>query len=306
MSLQADGHDIGQLLTYALRLKARPGADGDYAALIARYIDETAFRTAFDAVLNGMHLRVLHAGDLGLVLTARRESPFAYRLAGEPATWTKDKARMLRGIAHLGIAAYTYPHPDDLHDPSVRYVDVLACEDFIRRSCAQLRVRADEVANGAPDVSDRIVDLALAAGVDAAWAEWDQMPAADVASKGRGSGRISSRSAAYWVLRALRDLVDHGLARPVGKENDGRFQILERYRHQVGAAAALEGYQALAALNRADEDRTDAANPGPVTPLPGNPPVWSAAPTTAAGAATDPAADETDDLDDEADIEESA
>lgn len=276
MSLTADARDLGILVHYALRPKNRPGADGDYARLVGRYLDETAFRTTLDALLDGMHLRVLHAGDLGLVLTARRESAFAYRLSTESASWTKDRARVLRGLAHLGIAAYAYPHPDDLHDPSVRYVDILPCEDFIRRSCGQLRERAEAIANGAGEVSDGIVDLALAAGVDAAWAEWDAMPAADVALSGRGSGRISSKSAAYWVLRAMRDLVDHGLARQVGKDTDGRFQLLERYRHQVGSAAASEGYQALAALNRADTTAPDPRDPTGAHPLPGLPPKWAA------------------------------
>jgi hypothetical protein len=212
---------------------------------------------------------------------------FAYRISDEPATWTKDKAKVLRGIAHLGIAAYAYPHPDDLHDPAVRYVDVLPVEAFIRRSCAELRARADAVANGGDAASDKVVDLALAAGVDAAWSEWDRMPPAEVAKSGRGSGRISSRSAAYWVMRALRDLVDHGLARPVGKDTDGRFQLLERYRHQVGAVGAEAGYRALATLRQADPDPVDPRDPQARFPLPGRPPEW-------ASDAAPPAADAAD------------
>lgn len=285
MNLTSDARDIGELLAYALRPKTRPGAEGDYARLVARYLDETSFRAAFDALLDGMHLRVLHAGDLGLVLNTRRESLFAYRLSAEPATWSKDRARVLRGLAHLGIAAYAYPHPDDLHDPAVRYVDVLPCEDFIRRSTVQLRERAEAIAQRGPEAEDRVVDLALAAGVDTAWAEWDAMPAADVAGKGRGSGRISSKSAAYWVLRALRDLVDHGLARQVGKDIDGKFQLLDRYRHQVAAAAATEGYQALVALARVDDQLPDPRDPQVRAAMPGWPPQF-ADPTRAAASPT--------------------
>lgn len=291
MTLRSDAHDLGQLLSFALRPKARPGADGTYTTLVSRYLNDANFRDAFDGLTDGLDLRVLHAGDLGVILSARRESVFAYRLSGEPVTWSKDRARVLRGLAHLGIAAYAYPHPDDLHDPSVRYVDALPCEDFIRRACAQLRARADEVARGGDtgdQSQDRIVDLALAAGLDTAWSEWDQMPAADVGTRGRGSGRISSKSAVYWVLRACRELVDHGLARPVGKDTDGRFQLLERYRHQVGAYAAIEGYEALAALARVDEALPDRHDPDGAQPLPGRPPQW-------ADQGTDPgtAADET-------------
>lgn len=282
MSMRTDAHDIGQLLGYALRPKARPGAEGDYARLMGRYLDEVAFREAVDAVLDGLHMRVLHAGDLGLVVTTRRESVFAYRLSAESATWSKDKARVLRGLAHLGIAAYAYPHPDDLHDPSVRYVEVLPCEEFIRRCCTQLRTRADEVATGRAD--DRIVDLALAAGLDTGWVEWEQLPAVEIGTRGRGAGRITTKSAAYWVLRACKDLVDHGLARPVGKETEGRSQLLERYRHQVGASAAQEGYQVLSTFARIDGDIPDPHDPTSTRPMPGRPPQFADDTNTGNGA----------------------
>jgi hypothetical protein len=273
MSLRTDGRDLGQLLGYALRPKTRPGSEGDYARLMGRYIDEVAFREAFDGVLDGLHMRVLHAGDLGLVVTTRRESVFAYRLSAESTTWSKDRAKVLRGLAHLGIAAYAYPHPDDLHDLSVRYVDVIPCEDFIRRCCIQLRTRADEVAAGGAE--DRVIDLALAAGLDTGWAEWEQLPSIEVGTRGRGTGRITTKSASYWVLRACKDLVDHGLARPVGKETDGRFQLLERYRHQVSASAALEGYQVLTTLARVDDVLPDPHDPAGAHSMPGRPPKFA-------------------------------
>ncbi|MGL5826477.1 MAG: hypothetical protein ACRCZD_06815 [Phycicoccus sp.] len=273
MTLRADGRDLGQLLGYALKPKTRPGAEGDYARLMGRYLDEVVFREAFDALLDGLYMRVLHAGDLGLVITTRQESVFAYRLSAEPATWNKERAKVLRGLAHLGIAAYAYPHPDDLHDPSVRYVEVVPCEDFIRRCCVQLRARADAVAQGG--VEDHVVDLALAAGLDTGWVEWEQLPPYEVGTRGRGTGRITTKSAAYWVLRAAKDLVDHGLARPVGKESDGRYQLLERYRHQIGFSAALEGYQVLTALARVDSDLPDPHDPEPRNPMPGRPPQFA-------------------------------
>jgi len=272
VSLGNDACDIGQLLSYALRPKMRPGLEGEYGRLLRRYQDEMGFRDAFNDVLDGMHLRVLHAGDLGLVLTARRESVFAYRLAGEQGTGNKTQ-NALRGLAHLGIAAYAYPHPDDLLDTTVRYVDVMAVEEFIRRACTQLKARADEVAQGG-ETTDRVVDLALAAGLDTVWSEWDQMPAIDIGRRGRGSGRISTKSTTYWVVRACKDLVDHGLARAVGKDTDGRFQLLERFRHHVATDAGLEGYRVLTTLARADSDLPDPQGTTTVRPLPGRPPTW--------------------------------
>lgn len=273
MSLVSDAHDIGQLLSYALRPKMRPGIEGEYGRLTRRYQDEMTFRDAFNDVLDGLHLRVLHAGDLGIVLTARRESVFAYRLAAEQGTGNKTQ-NALRGLAHIGIAAYAYPHPDDLTDTTVRYVDVMAVEEFIRRACTQLRSRAEEVAQGG-EAADRVVDLALAAGLDTVWSEWDQMSAADIGTRGRGSGRLSTKSTTYWVLRACKDLVDHGLARVTGKDTDGRFQLLERFRHHVATDAGLEGYQVLATLARADSELPDPHDDTTtVRPLPARPPAW--------------------------------
>jgi hypothetical protein len=287
VSVRTDARDIGQLLSYALRPKVRPGIEGEYGRLLRRYQDEMSFRDAFDDVLDGLQLRVLHAGDLGIVLTAQRESVFAYRLAGEPGTGDK-RQNALRGLAHVGIAAYAYPHPDDLSDTTVRYVDVVTVEEFIRRACIQLRARADEVAQGG-EMADRVVDLALAAGLDTVWSEWDQMSAVDIGTRGRGSGRISSKSTTYWVLRACKDLVDHGLARGVGKDVDGRYQLLERFRHHVAADAGLEAYQVLTTLARADSALPDARDTGTVMPLPGRPPSWveSTAATTDEGSASE-------------------
>lgn len=272
MSLENDGRDVGELLSYALRPRMRPGGEGDYGRLLRRYQDEMSFRSAFDDVADGLGLQVLHAGDLGVVLTARRESVFAYRLTNDPGTGSSTE-NALRGLAHIGIAAYVYPHPDDLLDPTIRYVNAVEVEAFIRRSCAELKARAERVAQGG-EAADRAADLALAAGLDTVWSEWDQMSPGDLSSRGRGAGRPSKKSAIHWVLRACKDLVEHGLARPVGKELDAQFQLLERFRHHVARDASLEGYQALAVLARVDDLRTDPHDDSVQATLLGRPPRW--------------------------------
>lgn len=280
-NLRADGRDLGQLLGYGLQPTTRPGAASDYARLIRRYQDDSSFREAFDAVSDGLNLRVLAATELGMVLSARRESVFAYKLSSESTTWTKEPARVLRGLAHLGIAAYVYPHPDDLHDSAIRYVDVLPCEDFIRRACAQLRTRADAVASGSGD--DHIVDLGLAVGLDAGWVEWQKLMPVKVGTRGRSAGRIMAHTGAYWVQRACKDLADHGMARQVGRDVDGRFQLLERFRVQVGASASLEGYQVLTELARTDSHLPDPHTLEGLQPLPGLPPEFADDPSDAGG-----------------------
>lgn len=274
MSQISDAHDMGRLLAFALRPKNRPGAGGEYGALVTRYRDDVTFRSAFDALVDGMDIPVGHASDLGLYLNPRRESVFAYRVSDESATWNNEQARALRGIAHLGVAAYAYPHPDDLHDPSIKYVDVMHLVAFLRRAVDELRSRADAVAEGGGEVDD-IVQLALTAGVDTAWSHWEKLPDVEIGSTGRGARRISRSCTTFWVLRALKELTDWGLAKQVGKDSDGRFQLLERFRIQVGQYAVEEGYRALAALRRVDPQTPDARAPGDPIPLPGDAPRWA-------------------------------
>ena len=161
----------------------------------------------------------------------------------------------------------------------------MAVEEFIRRACTQLKARADEIAQGG-ETSDRVVDLALAAGLGTVWSEWDQMQPVDIGARGRGTGRISTKCTTYWVLRACRDLVDHGLARAAGKDTDGRFQLLERFRHHVATDAGLEGYQALATLARTDSELPDPHDTATTRSPPGRPPGWVETESAAAGDAS--------------------
>jgi hypothetical protein len=289
MTLTANGlRDVGRLVQYALRPRTRVGTDSEYGDLVKRYTDDAEFRTAVDCVTDGLDLTVLHAGGLGLVLNSRRESVFAYRISDETGTWTKDQAKLLRGLAHLGIAAYAFPHPDDLRDPTVRYVDVLAVDEFIHRCCTELSERATRAdregeyeaadgahRHGAGHSGDAVVDLARSIGLEAAWTQWSRMHSAQVGRTGRGAGRIASASSTYWVLRALKELSEQGMARQAGRDSDGRYQILDRFRHHVGAAAGQEGYRALAALRQGEATAQDARVPGALRPLPGRLPAWA-------------------------------
>lgn len=274
MGLTSDARDIGRLLSYALRPRVRPGAGGDYGALVARYRDEVEFRDAVDALLDGMDVTVSHAGDLGLYLTPRRESIFAYRISSESTTWTNDRARALRGIAHLGIAAWVYPRPEDLEDPAIRYIDVMRVVPFLRHAVAGLRERAETIGTPGSTIAT-VAELEEAAGLHTAWSHWEPLPDKEVSTTGRGSGRVSSNSTTYWVLRAARELVDFGLAKPIGKDGEGRFQVLERFRIQVGRHAMDEGYRALAALRRSASTTPDPRDPGPPITLPGGVPAWA-------------------------------
>jgi hypothetical protein len=276
--------EAGQLVQFALRPRMRVGADSEYGRLVRTFTDNTSFRELVTGILDGMDLLVVSASELGLILTSRRESVFAYRYSDESSNWTKDNVRLLRGLAHIGIAAWAFPHPDDLRDSAVRFVDVRDVDEFLHRCCATLSERADAIArqqelNSDADgvAGDGLVDLALAAGLGAAWPEWQRMPPGVVGTTGRGASRIAKSSSTYWVLRAFSELEHAGMVRRQGSDVDGRYQVLERFRVQVGRSASEEAYRVLSALRQSDlaVADSDPRTPGPVRPLPGRPPQWA-------------------------------
>ena len=77
----SDGRDAGRLVAFALQPKVRPAREPEYEALLRQYRLRGDFRALVDAVAEGMGLRVLHAGDLGMVLAVEGDGPFALRLS---------------------------------------------------------------------------------------------------------------------------------------------------------------------------------------------------------------------------------
>ena len=232
---QNDHTDIGTLLAYALQPTQRPGRSQEYRRVLARYRTESDFRIATDAVLHGLHARVLSDGDFGLVLGVSPESPFAFRVSDMPNAATRT-GRLMAGLVLVGVAAYAYPTPADLEDERIRRVPDVEFEQWMRSACEQMQVRD---AAGEPVPDD---------GLDEAWRAYHEMPSTLVGDKGRASGRLSPKCTLYWVRNVLGWLVEQGMARADG--TGGTWMLTERFRIQVKDMASEPAYTFLADLAR--------------------------------------------------------
>ncbi|MFV2022799.1 hypothetical protein [Micromonospora sp. LOL_023] len=177
---QNDHTDIGTLIAYALQPTQRPGRSHEYRRVLGRYRAESDFRIAADAVLHGLHARVLSDGDFGLVLGVSPESPFAYRVGDMPHAGTRI-GRLMAGLVLVGVAAYAYPTPADLEEERIRRVADVEFEQWMRAMCERLQ---EHDAAGEPVPDD---------GLDEAWRAYHEMPSTLVGDKGRGSGRLSPK-----------------------------------------------------------------------------------------------------------------
>jgi hypothetical protein len=214
---QNDHTDIGTLLAYALQPTQRPGRSQEYRRVLARYRTESDFRIATDAVLHGLHARVLSDCDFGLVLGVSPESPFAFRVSDMPNAATRA-GRLMAGLVLVGVAAYAYPTPADLEDERIRRVPDIEFEQWMRAACEQMQVRD---AAGEPVPDD---------GLDEAWRVYHEMPSTLVGEKGRASGRLSPKCTLYWVRNVLGWLVEQGMGR--ANSTGGTWMLTERFRIQ--------------------------------------------------------------------------
>lgn len=229
--------DAARLLSYALRPKAALGGpESEYFNLWREYRSSDEFRDVVDAVVDGLGLVVLDVTNQGLIVAPAEGSPFQFRLVDLQRGLAPER-RLLLGLAHLGIAAATYPREADLEGDIV-----------VRRTATQvenlLRAAVESFAEAAPeDPSEDDVVLA--------WRQFRSTPA--VRRKERGSG--FKADCTMGIITAAFDwLVDQGMAR---RAADGQWQMLDRYRvhvRELAGHAALEQLRRLAAVGLTDDE----------------------------------------------------
>lgn len=245
MNSPTDVRDAARLVQFALDVRAMAGADPEYAALWHRYRIDDAFRSMVDAVCGGLGLAPMGAAEQGLIVVPQDGSVFAMGPLSDIEVGLTPDRRVVYGLAHLGIAACAYPRPEDLERGGVVRVRISAVERLLRDTARSVAEERHEVADD----------------TRAAFELLAEMP-----TRKPGAQRRSRTTSQGVIAMAFDRLVEHGCARKVAeRDGDAEYQMLERYRLQVGEIAVVDAYDALCAAASAppaaDEGASDLGGP---------------------------------------------
>lgn len=226
----ADVAKAARLVSHALNPKSRPGPDSEYRTLMARYQTDDGFRDLVETVAESMTLHVRAATPLGLVVAGDLDGPFAVNLdnCGLPIRPERTGRRLDRlcfALVLVALAAFAYPHGENLIDTSTPTVRPEELERFITAHARAAQANAAGI--------DEDLELALSDAIT----EWLDLP--EVLPHARGGYRQGCRR--YYVTRLLSFLVDTGRARrePALSDASGdAFVLNDRFR--VGLAETAE------------------------------------------------------------------
>ena len=256
----ADAGAASQLVGYGLQPRLRPASTPLYAQLVERHQGDVGFRDLVEQVADGLGLVVLDVSTAsGITLAAAEGSPFELRLTDYRANLSADD-RLLHGLIHVGIAAYTYPTSASLTDDDVRQAAVAEVEAFIRAACLRLQERA-----GASDPSSDQPET------EQAWRLYLRRQA----TRDTADGRVGISTTGGMVKYAFERLVSAGLATRASDADGGTYRMLGRYRIGVRELAANAAYR----------DLMDAMNAHAAGPAADEPAPSGDAPRTTAGGA---------------------
>ncbi|MCI0386817.1 hypothetical protein [Streptomyces sp. CNQ085] len=231
-----DAADAARLVSFGLQPRLLPARDAEYAELLRRYREEPAFARLADAVATGLGLVVLEVSPrAGMAVTAAEGSVFAVRMGDYARRATSDSTdRFLHGLAHLAVAALSFPRPEDLADDGyVGRISVNGVDAFVRQACRRLEERAGREGENTDPASD-------APGLEAAWRVYTRRSATGATKDSR---RLAGSTTGI-VARAAAFLADSGFLQRTGDEAGGTYRTTARYRLQVrdmaGSAAMTE------------------------------------------------------------------
>jgi hypothetical protein len=216
---------IGRLIAYGLQPKLTPARNADYAELVTRAKNDSDFANAVVETAIGQGLEVLDIDPvLGISLAALDESSYAMRM--EDYAKRPGEERALHALVQLAIAATAYPTPESLDDDRVQAVSVGEVVDRAVHIATRLRDRLG--AGDPPDDEPHLEPL---------YRFVLRLPATATTSDDRAHAATLSGA----VKRALRFLVDQGLADPIEGGAPDSFRLRSRYRIHVRDAGGYVG-----------------------------------------------------------------
>lgn len=219
--------DAARLISFALRPRLRPSREPRYAELLKRYRNESGLREHVTVIARGLGLAVLGETELGLVVGAQQEGPFALRLSDYRRQGLSVDERMCHGLLQLAVAAYCFPTAGSLEDPDSvagTRVSVHDLVHYVEGLCEELEERSTNDAEaGKPELRE-------------AW----RTVLGRAATRTTPDGRQSAGTLAGMAAHALGYLEHGGLMRKIDETNGGTWQALAAYRIQVRELGAHE------------------------------------------------------------------
>ncbi|WP_330176846.1 hypothetical protein OG875_27140 [Streptomyces sp. NBC_01498] len=232
----ADAADAARLVSFGLQPRLLPARDAEYADLLRRYREETAFARLADAVAAGLGLVVLEvSARAGMAVAAGEDSVFAVRMGDYARRASTDAAdRFLHGLAHLAVAAMAFPRPEDLADDGyIGRITVNGVDAFVRQACRRLEERAEEQGENTDPATDT-------PGLESAWRVYARRSATGATKDAR---RLAGSTTGI-IGKAMAFLTDSGFLHRTGDDAGGAYRTTARYQLQVrdmaGAAAMAE------------------------------------------------------------------
>jgi len=234
------GEDVGMLIGFALNPRSRPAQEPVYDELLRRFRHDASFRSLTTAVLRGLQLTILDAGEHGMVLGASQDSIFGLRLADYRQNMSLED-RVCHGLIQLAIAAWCFPTAASLADPDP-LVHQLSHQRIVRYLVdlgLQLKARAESDADyGSPELRE-------------AW----RVVVSRAETRSTPDGRRTAQTLAGMVAHALLHLERGGQLRRVSDEEGGTYKTLSSYRIQVRELSAHSAFQLVQEARRQTETR---------------------------------------------------
>jgi hypothetical protein len=221
----ADAADAARLVSFGLQPKLLPARDAEYTELLRRYREDTAFARIADAVATGFGLIVLEVSPrAGMAVTAAEDSVFAVRMGDYARRAATDSAdRFLHGLAHLAVAAMSFPRPEDLADDGyIGRITVNGVDGFVRQACRRLEERAEAEGENTDPSTD-------APGLEVAWRIYARRSATGATKDAR---RLAGSTTGI-VGKAVAFLTESGFLQRTGDDAGGAYRTTARYQLQV-------------------------------------------------------------------------
>jgi hypothetical protein len=223
--MSVDHAAVGRLIRYGLEPKLTPARNAEYAELVGRARNDPDFAGAVVETAHGQGLEVLDIDPLlGISLAATEDSPFAMRLDDYSRGSNED--RLLHALVHLAIAATAFPTGESLDEDRLQSVSVREVVDRIRHIATRLR---DKLGPGDPPEDE--------APLEPLYRFLLRVPVTAMTPDERAHLRTLMGA----VKRALRFLVDHGMADLLDSAGPDTYRLRARYRIHVRDAAGYVG-----------------------------------------------------------------